>query len=370
MESLFSPYKLGHITLKNKVVMAPMGRSRGKHGSWTPERDTCDYFAQRAGAGLLITGSLSISVEARGWGREMSIYNHEQVYAWRKVTQAVHEQGGVIFAQLRHIGRATHISHLEGLLHPVSSVSVQAKNSASLFVDENGIRSFRPQSEPRALKLEEIPRVINDFVQAAANAIEAGFDGVEIHAANGYLHDQFINAGLNNRDDIYGGDSMQNRLRFTLETVDAVAKKIGAERVGVRISPFGRYNDMPSFTDEGETYIVLAQELGKKGLAYLHLSDQTTITDDINIPENYTRELRQAYQGTFIIAGGFDSSNSQAAINEDITDLVAIGRPFIANPDLVYRMQNGLPLNTQHPETFYTEGEAGYNDYPFWNQGE
>jgi N-ethylmaleimide reductase len=367
MPSLFDPYDLGPIRLANRVVMAPMERSRARNAAMAADANTALYFAQRAGAGLIITGSASVSIEGHGWGFAPAIFTPEQVDAWRGVTEAVHAEGGVIFAQLRHAGRATHASIVGGQ-PPVSSVERQARNTITFAIDADGKPAMLPQSKPRALRTGEIPRVILEFVQAARNAIAAGFDGVEIHAANGYLFDQFINGELNTRDDRYGGPPLENRLRFTLETVDAVVAAIGSGRIGIRLSPFGRYNDMPPFEGEAETYLALARELSKRSLAYVHISDQTKWVDDVSIPGDFLKQLRQAYRGTLILAGGYLGDNGQAAIDAGCADLIAMGKPFLANPDLVERLRNDWPLNAWDSKTFYTEGPAGYTDYPFYRQ--
>ena len=220
-----------------------------------------------------------------------------------------------------------------------------------------------PQSKPRALRIDEIPRITADFVQAARNAIAAGFDGVELHGANGYLLEQFISGSLNTRDDAYGGPSIANRLRFTLETVDAVTAAIGRERTGIRLSPYGRYNDMRPFKDEAETWLTLAAELSGRRLAYAHISDQTTMGQN-GIPADFLTKFRRTYNGTLMIAGGFLKESGQAALDAGSADLIAIGRPFISNPDLVDRLNNDLPLTEPDRATFYEGGRHGYVDYP------
>jgi N-ethylmaleimide reductase len=215
------------------------------------------------------------------------------------------------------------------------------------------------------LRTEEVSQIVGEFAQAARNAREAGLDGVEIHAANGYLHDQFINGTLNTRDDRYGG-SIENRIRFTLETVDAVISAIGGERTGIRLSPFGRYNEMPAFEDEAETYLTLAAELSKRNIAYAHISDQTRWADDVSIPENFLQAFRTAFRGPLILAGAYLKENGQAAIDAGEADLIGIGKPFLANPDLVERLRNDWPLNVWNSETFYTEGPIGYIDCPLY----
>ena len=230
--------------------------------------------------------------------------------------------------------------------------------------DAEGQPAFLVQSKPRALETDEVQQIVGEFATAASNACEAGLDGVEIHAANGYLHDQFINGGLNTRQDRYGG-SIANRIRFTLDAVDAVAGAIGGERLGIRLSPFGRYNEMPAFEDEAETYLTLAAELASRGIAYAHFSDQTRWADDVSIPESFLREFRSAFRGPVVLTGGYLKETGQAAIDAGEADLIGIGKPFLANPDLVERLRNDWPLNPWDSTTFYTEGPVGYIDYPF-----
>ncbi|HTJ91716.1 MAG TPA: alkene reductase [Pararobbsia sp.] len=362
MSSLFDPYDLGSLRLKNRIVMAPMERSRARNPGWVPEPDTAQYFSQRAGAGLIVTGSIAISEWARTWAFEPGLYTPAQIDAWRDVTGKVHEHGGVIFGQLRHGGRASHVSHQPNRQSTVSSTATGAKKAISMAFDEKGQPAFLLQGTPRALRTEEASQIVGEFARAARNAREGGFDGIEIHGANGYLHDQFINGALNTRDDRYGG-SIENRLRFTLETVDAVVDAIGGERTGIRLSPFGRYNEMPAFDDEADTYLKLASELSKRGIAYVHFSDQTRWADDVAIPDHYLRAFRSAFQGPLILAGGYLSDNGQAAIDSGEADLIGIGKPFIANPDLVERLRNDWPLNEWDESTFYTAGAEGYTDY-------
>jgi 2,4-dienoyl-CoA reductase-like NADH-dependent reductase (Old Yellow Enzyme family) len=365
MPSLFDPYDLGPIRLKNRIVMAPMERSRARNRDWAPEADTARYFSQRAGAGLIVTGSIAISPWARTWAFEPGLYTRAQIEAWRRVANEVHDHGGVIFGQLRHGGRASHFSHQPNCQATVSSTDTGATKAIAMAFDEDGLPAFLVQSKPRALRTEEVSKIVGEFAHAARNAREAGLDGVEIHGANGYLHDQFINGTLNTRDDRYGG-SIENRIRFTLETVDAVISAIGGEHTGIRLSPFGRYNEMPAFEDEAETYLTLAAELSKRNIAYAHFSDQTrwADADDVSIPENFLRAFRSAFRGPVILAGGYLKENGQAAIDAGEADLIGIGKPYIANPDLVERLRNNWPLNEWNSKTFYTEGSKGYIDYP------
>lgn len=362
MPSLFDPYELGPFRLKNRIVMAPMERSRARNSEWAPDAVTARYFSQRAGAGLIITGSIAISPWARTWAFEPGLYTSKQIDAWRSVTKEVHDHGGVIFGQLRHGGRASHFSHQPNGAATVSSTDTGATNAIAMAFDEQGQPAFLVQSKPRALRTAEVSQIVSEFAQAARNAREGGLDGIEIHAANGYLHDQFINGALNTRDDRYGG-SMENRIRFTLETIDAVAGAIGGERTGIRLSPFGRYNEMPPFEDEAGTYLTLAAELSKRNIAYAHFSDQTRWADDVTIPETFLRRFRDAFQGPVILTGGYLKENGQAAIDADEADLIGIGKPFLANPDLVERLCNDWPLNEWNSKTFYTGGPEGYVDY-------
>ncbi|MEQ1537397.1 MAG: alkene reductase [Sphingorhabdus sp.] len=359
MPSIFSSYSLGDLTLKNRIVMAPMTRARA--ADFNPDSLTALYYAQRATAGLIITEGLPISQEARGAPAIPGIYTAEQVRRWRKVTDAVHAEGGLIFAQIWHVGRAGHVQMQVGSQPLVSSVDTQA-DAKTFGVDENGVSGLIPQSKPRALRADEIPRVIEDYVIAARNAVEAGFDGIEIHGANGYLPEQFINGALNTRTDAYGG-SIENRIRFPLELVDAVLKEVGAKHAGIRLAPFGRFNDMHPFADESETWLALAAELSKRELAYVHISDQETLGAQA-IPDGFVDQFRKAYTGTLMVAGGYQRENGQEALDVGRADLIAIGRPFLTNPDLVARLQNNWPQTPIDPTVFYgTAGAEGYVTY-------
>ena len=363
MPSLFDPFNLGPIRLTNRIVMAPMTRSRARNTALAPDADSALYYAQRACAGLIVSEGAFISAEGRGWAFAPGIHTPEQIAGWRVVTKAVHAKGGLIFAQIWHVGRSSHVSLQKSRQKPVSSVDTQAEGVVAYSFDDEGKPTYLPQSKPRALRIDEIPRITADFVQAARNAIAAGFDGVELHGANGYLLEQFISGSLNTRDDIYGGPSIANRLRFTLETVDAVTAAIGRERTGIRLSPYGRYNDMRPFKDEAETWLTLAAELSGRRLAYAHISDQTTMGQN-GIPADFLTKFRRTYNGTLMIAGGFLKESGQAALDAGSADLIAIGRPFISNPDLVDRLNNDLPLTEPDRATFYEGGRHGYVDYP------
>ncbi len=364
MSMLFTPYNLSGLTLKNRVVMAPMTRARAE--TTVPDDLTVLYYQQRAGAGLIITEGVPVSIQGRGYLFNPGLYTQEQVEGWKRVNAAVHQEQGCIFAQLWHVGRVSHTSLQPNGEAPVSSSAKLAANSNAYAYDENHQPGPVQASKPRALSVTEIADIKADFVRAAARAMEAGFDGIEIHGANGYLFEQFINPTVNDRTDEYGG-SIENRIRLLLETIDAVASEIGRDKVGVRISPFGRLFDMAPFEDEAETWVTVAAELQKRNIAYVHLSDQLTIGAE-RMPEGFAKNFRESYRGTLMAAGGFDRDSAEAALEAGELDLIAFGRPFIANPDLVERMKNGWPLAVPDRETFYgNSGEKGYVDYPFYN---
>ncbi|MFJ2526860.1 2,4-dienoyl-CoA reductase-like NADH-dependent reductase (Old Yellow Enzyme family) [Pseudomonas helmanticensis] len=367
MSILFSPYSLSGLMLRNRVVMAPMTRARALND--IPDDLTVLYYGQRASAGLIVSEGVPVSIQGRGYLFNPGLYNQEQVEGWKRVTKAVHEEDGKIFAQLWHVGRVSHTTLQPDGGAPVSSSNKVAANSMAYAYDEKHEPTPIQASPPRALTTEEIADVKNDFVQAARRAVEAGFDGVEIHGANGYLFEQFINPTVNDRKDHYGG-SIQNRIRLLLETIDAVTKEIGRAKVGVRISPFGRLFDMASFDDEAETWVEVAREIQKRDIAYVHLSDQLTIGAE-GMPDGFAKSFRETYQGTLIAAGGFDRESAEGALISGELDLIAFGRPFIANPDLVERMKNGWPLATPDRSTFYgNSGEKGYVDYPVYQPNE
>lgn len=365
MSALFESFNLAGTELSSRIVMAPMTRARAT-GEVADEL-TARYYQQRAGAGLIITEGTPVSPEGRGYLYLPGIFSKAQVAGWKKTTDAVHEQGGRIFAQLWHVGRMSHSSLQENDNCPVGPSSKATQHSNVYARDANGNDGMVTPTPPRALATEEVQRVTQDFVKAAQNAIAAGFDGVEIHGANGYLFHQFINPNVNDRTDRYGG-SIENRLRFLFETIDAVSEAIGAHRVGVRISPYGHLFECDDFDDEAETWQQAASEFQTRDLAYVHLSDQLTIGAN-KMPEDFPRKFREIYQGTLIAAGGFDKAHAEQAIASGEIDLVAFGRPFIANPDLVDRLRHDWPLNEADRDTFYgLLGERGYTDYPTWQQ--
>ncbi len=363
MSLLLSPFDMAGTPLTNRVVMAPMTRARALDD--IPDDHTVLYYSQRASAGLIISEGIPISREGCGYLFNPGLYSDEQALAWRRVTDAVHAKGGRIFAQLWHVGRMSHVSIQPGQAAPVSSVAVVAERSNAYAWVEPGKAGPVQASTPRALSIDEIQRISGDFVSAARRAMDAGFDGIELHGANGYLFEQFINGALNTRDDHYGG-SIANRQRFLLDTLDALAAAIGAEKVAVRISPFGRLFDMQPYGDEAETWISLAAALSARNLAYVHLSDQLTLGAEA-IPQGFASQFRKAFRGTLMAAGGFNRIKAETALAKGELDLIAFGRPFIANPDLVERMRHDWPLAEGDRATFYGVNGAvtrGYTDYP------
>jgi N-ethylmaleimide reductase len=346
--ALFEPFELGPITLGNRILMAPMTRNRAVAGD-VAHALTAEYYAQRAGAGLIITEASQISPQGKGYPGTPGIYSAEQVAGWRLVTDAVHKKGGRIFLQLWHVGRISHPSLQPNGELPVAPSAIKPEGNAMTT------SGFVPFVEPRALALEEIPGIVAAYRQAAINAKEAGFDGVEVHGANGYLLDQFLRDGTNKRTDAYGGP-VENRARLLLEAVSVVSAVFGANRVGVRLSPVNPFNDIKDSNPQA-TFEYVARQLGSRGLAYLHVFQAGTDPFD-------WQALKQAFGGTFVVNGGYDRAKAEAAIDSGAADLVAIGVPFIANPDLVERLKQNAPLNAPNQATFYGGGAEGYTDYP------
>ncbi|SIT06032.1 alkene reductase [Insolitispirillum peregrinum] len=352
--TLFDPCTLGAIPLANRVVMAPLTRNRAGVGL-VPGDITAEYYAQRASAGLIISEASQISQQGQGYQDTPGIYTRAQIDGWRKVTAAVHEQGGRIVLQLWHVGRVSHVDLQPDGGQPVAPSAIRA---ATKVVVHN---TFVDVSEPRALEIDELPGIINDFRQAAANAIEAGFDGVEVHGANGYLLEQFAKDGANARTDAYGG-SVENRARLMLEVTAAVAQEIGAERTGIRISPVSPANGM-SCSDPQAQYDHIVDRLDALGIAYIHVVEGATGGPRDAAPFDYD-SLRRRFRGTYIANNGYDLDLATSRLAAGKADLIAFGRPFIANPDLVERLQRGVPLAEMTPATLYGGGAAGYTDYP------
>ena len=369
MPQLFDSYPLSGHTLANRTVMAPMTRARSP--SHVPDEMVATYYRQRASAGLIVTEGVPVSPAAHGVLYVPGIYTPEQVAGWRKVTEAVHAEGGVIFAQLWHVGRASHASLQADGQAPVSSTS-QASDKIMVFaLDAEGKPGFIPATPPRAMTTAEVQQTVQDFAQAAANAIEAGFDGIEIHSANGYLLEQFLNPVVNDRTDQYGADTMENRCRFVLEIVDAVIERIGAQRTGIRFSPWGNFNDMPAYDETAQTYLYLAGEMANREVAYVHLMDQHVgqgRPDASGINLDYLQLMRAAYPcGALILAGNMTLDTGNRLLEAGVLDLVGFGQPFISNPDLVERLRNGWPLATPNRKTYYGGGAEGYTDYPAYD---
>jgi N-ethylmaleimide reductase len=353
---LFSPITLGSRVLRNRLVMSPMTRSRASQGG-VPNALMAEYYGQRASAGLMVTEGTSPSPNGIGYPRIPGLWSQAQVAGWRLVTDAVHTRGGTIFAQLMHTGRIGHPLNLPPGGEILAPSAVQAEGQ--MHTDAEG---SQPYPMPRAMTESEVRAAIDEYVTASRNAIAAGFDGVELHGANGYLIEQFLSPQTNQRTDDWGG-SLQKRRRFALEVARAVTSAIGGERVGMRLSPYGVNADMKPYAEIDETYRALVPELAAAGLQYIHVVDHSAMGAP-PVPDALKLELRRAWPRTFILAGGFDRARAEAAIQEGRADLVAFGRPFLANPDLVARLARELPLNPPDFSTFYTPGPTGYTDYP------
>lgn len=358
-QPLLSTYNLSGLDLSNRMVMAPMTRSRAGENN-IPTDLMAKYYRQRSSAGLIISEGTQISQQGIGYPWTPGIHTDDQVEGWKKVTKAVHEEDSKIFAQIWHVGRVSHPIYHDGE-PPVAPSAV--KPEGQIFTAD-GMKDF---VTPRALDTDEIPGIIEDYAQAARNAIKAGFDGVEIHGANGYLIDQFLKDGTNKRTDKYGG-SLENRSRFALEVVKAVSDAIGAEKTGIRFSPSGR-NQGISDSNPKETFGYVLEQLNTYNLAYVHLMEPMSDVSDLkNYPAKVTEYFRNIYNGTIITNAGYDRESGNKAIEHGIADLVAYGRPFLANPDLPARFATKAELNEPDQSTFYGGDEKGYTDYPFMNE--
>ena len=351
---LLEPFKLGPITLKNRAVMAPLTRNRAVAGL-VPNPLAIDYYGQRASAGLLITEASQVSQQGQGYQDTPGIYTREQVAGWKKVTDRVHAEGGHIYIQLWHVGRISHVDLQKDGAAPVAPSAIRAKTKT--FVGGK----FNDVSEPRALELSELPGIVNDFRKSAALAREAGFDGVEIHGANGYLLDQFARDGTNKRTDGYGG-SIENRARLMLEVAKAVASEIGADRTGIRISPVTPANDV-SDSNPQALFDHIVEGLSALKLVYLHVIEGATGGPRDNAPFDYA-SLRKRFKGAYVGNNAYDLALAEKVLAANEADLIAFGKLFIANPDLVERFRQGAPLNDPDKATFYGGGEKGYTDYP------
>jgi N-ethylmaleimide reductase len=357
--SLFEPLSLGAVRADNRVLMAPLTRMRATAPGDVPNDLMREYYVQRAGAGLLVSEGTQISPEGKGYMDTPGIHSDEQVAGWRRITDAVHEAGGLIAAQLWHVGRVSHASFHGGDL-PVSASAGPYRNRTTVR-GEDGRPTRVSCPVPRPLGLEEVPRVLEDYRRATVNAREAGFDLVEIHGAHGYLLHQFLAADSNLRTDEYGG-SLANRARLMLEVTDAVVDAWSADRVAIRISPIGSFNGTED-PEGAEAGLYVAGELGRRDLAFLHLSEPDWAGGP-ELDDEYRRALRAAHPGPIVGAGSYDLAKAQRLLDAGLIDAAAFGRSFIANPDLPRRLAEGLPLNAPRPETFYGGDAEGYTDYP------
>ncbi len=350
---LFTPIEVGQLTLNNRIAMAPLTRSRAGSGN-VPTQLTALYYAQRASAGLIISEATQISPDGQGYISTPGIHSKEQIEGWRCVTKAAHIAGGRIVLQLWHVGRISHPSFQPGGVAPIAPSAI--KPNVQAFTAEG----FQPVPTPRAMDISEIPAIVERYAQAARNAMAAGFDGVEIHAANGYLIDQFLRDQTNKRTDRYGG-SIENRSRFLMEVVDAVTAAVGAEVTGIRISPQNGQNDIADSNPQA-LFNYVAGQLSGKGLAYLHIIEGDT--GGVPVPPFDYMKLKTLFGGLVIANNGFDKVRANEALAEGRADLIAFGKPFISNPDLVIRMFLDAPLMPANRETFYGGSEQGYTDYP------
>ena len=351
---LLSSATLGSLPLKNSVVMAPMTRSRAIGG--VANDLMVKYYAQRAGAGLIVTEGVSPSANGLGYARIPGLYNEQQMASWRPVTEAVHKAGAKIFIQLMHTGRVSHPANMPAGTRILAPSAIAL--SGSMWTDTMGMQ---PHPKPEEMTRSDIQAAIAEFVRSARLAIQAGFDGVELHGANGYLLEQFLNPNVNKRQDEYG-KTAEGRMRFVLEVAQAVAREIGADRTGIRVSPYGAFNDTGAFEGVDQFYGALAGKLSALGLVYIHVVDHSAMGAPAPSPE-VRRQIRQNFKGKTILSGGYDAARAERDLAEGKGDLVAFGRPFISNPDLVEKLKAGSALKPANPATFYTPGAEGYTDY-------
>ncbi|TDR73593.1 N-ethylmaleimide reductase [Paludibacterium purpuratum] len=360
LDKLFTPLRVGAVTLKNRVVMAPLTRLRNTEPGDTPTALAVDYYRQRASGGLLIAEGTHISPTAKGYAGAPGIYSEDQVRAWQPVTAAVHQDGGLIALQLWHTGRISHRSLQPDNDAPLAPSALRAESNTNIRTADGGLERV-PCDEPRAMELSEIEDMLEDYRRATDNARRAGFDLVEIHAAHGYLLQQFLSPQANQRTDAYGG-SIENRARLVLEVVDAVVGEWSADRVGIRISPLGIFNGLSDVGQE-EMAHYLVKELARRKLAFLHISEPDWAGGPA-LTEVFRQAVRAEYPGVIIAAGGYDGAKAEAVIAKGYADAVAFGRSYIANPDLAERLQTGAALNQPDLSTFYGGSAKGYTDYP------
>lgn len=359
MSKLFSPIKVGNFHLSNRIAMAPMTRSRSTGPEYLARPMMRDYYAQRSSAGLIITEGMPVSDHGRANAMTPGLYSEAQVKSWQPVTSAVHKHGGTIFAQIWHVGRATHGS-ISGGLQPLAPSAIKGAMQAFGPLPEGGY-GFLVADMPREMSYADIEAVIEQHVIAAKNAVQAGFDGVEILGANYALIDQFLHHEANKRTDLYGG-SVENRIRFAVELVNAVANAIGAGRVGIRLSPHVTMDHPIADPEMPETAIALLKALDPIGIAYVHFSEN--LLNDLPRSSTFRQRARNAFGGCIMVAGGYSKATAEQELESGLVDMVAFGSPFISNPDLVYRLQNDLPLAEANRDTFYGGNEEGLIDYP------
>jgi len=358
MSLLLAEASLGPLKLQNHLVMAPMTRSRATGN--VPNALMAQYYAQRASVGLIVTEGTSPSPNGLGYPRIPGIFSEAQVAGWRPVTEAVHAKGAKIFVQLMHCGRIAHPHNLPAGARVVAPSAVAA--AGEMFTDAEGLKAH---PVPEAMTEDDVRNTIDEFAQAARNAVAAGFDGVELHSANGYLLEQFIRPSSNLRTDRYGGP-IEGRTRFVLEAVEAATGAIGKDRVGIRLSPYGVFNDMPLYDAMEADYLYLAQQLETRALVYVHLVDHSSMGAPA-VPDSVKAGFRSRFTRTLILSGGYDATRAEGDLAASRCDLVAVGRPLLANPDLVARWKTSAPLNPPDMGTFYTPGPRGYVDYPELN---
>jgi len=353
---LFTPVKVGSVELKNRIVMSPMTRSRAIGN--IPNDLMAEYYAQRASAGLIITEGTAPSANALGYARIPGVFNTQQVEGWKKITTAVHEKGCKIFIQLMHTGRISHPLNMPEGSEIIAPSAIKPKGQ--MFTDAKKLQDF---PVPKEMTADDIVKAKAEYVTAAKNAIDAGFDGVELHGANGYLLEEFMSPVSNIRKDDYGG-SIEKRCRFVIEVTAAVAEAIGKDRTGIRISPYGTASDMPLYPEIDATYKYLSEKLNELGIAYIHLADHSSMGSPI-VPMEIKKAIRSIFKNTLLLSGGYDKTKAETDLENGLGDLIVFGRPFICNPDLVERMKEGLPISQKlRPDLFYTAGKEGYTDYP------
>lgn len=356
MSLLYSPTKLGPLALKNHLVMSPMTRNRSPGN--VPDALVAEYYKQRASsAGLIITEGTSPSPNGLGYPRIPGIFSAAQVAGWKPVTAAVHAQGTKIFVQLMHTGRIGHPNNLPAGAAVLGPSAIAA--AGEMYTDAEGPK---PHPVPKAMTDADIKTALGEYVQAARNAVAAGFDGIELHSANGYLLEQFIRPTSNKRTDAYGGP-IENRARFVLDVVKATIAAIGKDKVGIRLSPYGVFNDLPLYPEIEADYNYLAHQLNASGLLYIHLVDHSAMGAP-PVPQSIKDTFRKVFKGALILSGGYDAARAEADLEAGKADLIAVGRPLLANPDLVERWKAGAALNAPDMNTFYTPGAKGYTDYP------